>query len=246
MDILSPTLTYVESLYLVRNNCKRICSEHKIDKQVWKNLRYLNLEQNGIESWDELVGFRELNDLRQLIVNKNQIKAIYHKPGFRGLRQFSFEHNQLRSFKSFDALNLFDSRIEQIRCQGNPVIMAGKELGEDENVPEMNEEEADEARKRSKAVVIGRNEFLKKYNGGSIEPSERKDFELYYLKSAYEHYLRVILQVKDDKDRKVDSLDDEGLLAYVSEYHHRFFELVSIYGSPLGMVNITKEGKNIK
>merc|ERR1712023_499013 len=85
-----------------------------------------------------------------------------------------------------------------------------------------------------------------KYNGGSIEPAERKDFELYYLKSAYEHYLRVVLQVKDDKDRKVDSLDDEGLLAYVSEYHHRFFELVSIYGSPLGMVNITKEGKNIK
>jgi len=32
VDILAPTLTYVESLYLVRNNCKRICSEHKIDK----------------------------------------------------------------------------------------------------------------------------------------------------------------------------------------------------------------------
>ena len=158
----------------------------------------------------------------------------------------SFEHNQLRSFKTFDALNLFDSKIDQIRCQGNPVIMAGKELADGEKIPEMNDEEAEEAKKKSKATVIGRIEFLKKYNGGFIEPAERKDFELYYLKSAYEHYIRHVLQVKDDKDRKVDSLDDDGLQNYVAEFHHRFFELVSIYGSPLNMVNIAKEGKNIK
>ena len=63
IDILAPTLVYVENLYLVRNNCKKICSEYTIDKDLFKNLRYINLEGNDIESWDELCGFRTLKDL---------------------------------------------------------------------------------------------------------------------------------------------------------------------------------------
>jgi hypothetical protein len=62
IDIIAPTLLYVENLYLVRNNCKKICSEYKISKDYFKNLRYLNLEQNGIESWAEIEGFRILQD----------------------------------------------------------------------------------------------------------------------------------------------------------------------------------------
>ena len=63
IDILSPTLLYVENLFLVRNNCSHICTKFSIDKDTYKNLRFLNLEQNGIASWDELVGLRVLNDL---------------------------------------------------------------------------------------------------------------------------------------------------------------------------------------
>jgi hypothetical protein len=44
----------VEKLFLVRNNCSKICSEYQINKDHFKHLRYLNLEQNGIASWDEL------------------------------------------------------------------------------------------------------------------------------------------------------------------------------------------------
>ena len=71
IDILAPALLYVEKLYLVRNNCRKICSEFKINKLHWKHLRYLNLEGNNIESWDEIEGFRVLNELTHLIVNKN-------------------------------------------------------------------------------------------------------------------------------------------------------------------------------
>jgi Leucine-rich repeat (LRR) protein len=76
IDILSPTFVYLEELYLVRNNCSEICSKYKIDKDVWKNLRMLNLEQNGIKEWDELSEFRVLKDFNRLIINKNQIKTI--------------------------------------------------------------------------------------------------------------------------------------------------------------------------
>ena len=61
--MLAPTLVYVENLYLVRNNCSKICSEFTIDKNHFKHLRYLNLEQNNITSWDEVAGFRVLNEL---------------------------------------------------------------------------------------------------------------------------------------------------------------------------------------
>jgi len=228
LDILAPTLLYVEKLFLVRNNCSKICSQYEIDKQYWKNLRYLNLEQNGIESWDEIAGFRKLNDFTHLIVNKNRIREIYHKPGFRGLKYLSFEDNLISTWKSFDQLDEFDSRIEQIRCQGNPI---------------MNEEGKDV--KRARQIAIGRLEFLKKYNGTRIEPDERKDIELFYLKVAYETYLRDILKVKDQKDVKVESLEDPGLVAYVQEFHPRFWQLVGIYGSPLAWVNVKFKTTNI-
>lgn len=79
------------------------------------------MEQNGIEDWAELEGFRILQDFQYLIVNKNLIREIYHKPGFRNLRQLSFDENLINSWKTFDELNTFDSMISEIRCSGNPI-----------------------------------------------------------------------------------------------------------------------------
>lgn len=121
IDILAPAFHYVEQLYLVRNRCQKICSEFTIDKQVFRNLRMLNLEDNGIESWDELIGFRNLPHFERLIVNKNKIQDIYYKPGFKGLQYLSFEDNLISDWKSFDAINQFDARTHTIRCAGNPV-----------------------------------------------------------------------------------------------------------------------------
>ena len=94
-------------------------------------------------------------------------------------------------------------------------------------------------------MAIGRLEFLKKYNGTAVEAEERKDCDLFYMKVAYETYLKEILKVEKDADRKVESLEDEGLVAYVTEFHPRFYQLVHMYGSPLDMVNIKKEATNI-
>ena len=80
---------------------------HTINKNTWKNLRYLNLEENGIQTWDELKNFRELNDLRQLVINKNFIKEINLVSGFRGLKMLSFEENLINDWRTFDQLNQF-------------------------------------------------------------------------------------------------------------------------------------------
>jgi hypothetical protein len=63
------------------------------------------LNKNGIESWDELIGFRNLPVLKRITVSKNKIKEIYHKPGFYDLYMLTMEDNLISDWSSFDALN---------------------------------------------------------------------------------------------------------------------------------------------
>jgi len=56
-------------------------------------LKFINLEQNGIESWDELAGFRNLPVLKRMTVSKNKIREIYYKPGFNDLYMITLEDN---------------------------------------------------------------------------------------------------------------------------------------------------------
>lgn len=113
-------MIYIEELHLVRNHCKKICSQYEINKNYFKNLKFINLEQNGIESWDEIIGFRILPNMRRLTVSKNQLQEIYYKPGFDDLYMIAFEDNNINDWKSFDELNLF-KRITHMRCHGNPI-----------------------------------------------------------------------------------------------------------------------------
>jgi hypothetical protein len=192
----------------------------------------LNLEQNGIESWDELAGFRVLAGLQKLIVNKNRLKEIYRKPGFADLRYFSFEDNLISDWKSFDQLNEFDGRIKQIRCAGNPLFQTNSD--------------ADQERKQqNQYIAIAKIEFLNSFNGSKINEFERKDAEIYYLKHAYLTYLRDVLQAKEGQEQQVESLDDPGLGTYVAECHPRFFELAQTYGSPIGLVSLKSQKNNI-
>jgi Leucine-rich repeat (LRR) protein len=83
-------------------------------------LKFLNLEQNGLESWDEVVGFRQLPVLKRLTLSKNRIPHIYHKPGFNELYMLTIEDNLISKWESIDQLNAF-KKISVLRCGGNPV-----------------------------------------------------------------------------------------------------------------------------
>jgi hypothetical protein len=65
----------------------------------------LNVEQNGIESFDELIGFRILPNMRRLTFSKNKIKEVYFKPGFNDLYMVAMEDNLIDNWASLDALN---------------------------------------------------------------------------------------------------------------------------------------------
>ncbi len=55
------------------------------------------------------------------------------------------------------------------------------------------EGEESEARTRVRYIAIARLEFLKKYNGSHVEQKDRKNAEVFYLKTVLYTYLRDIL-----------------------------------------------------
>jgi hypothetical protein len=81
----------------------------------------LNLEANGITSWDEVIGFRVLPILKRLTVSKNMLSSVYFKPGFNDLYMVAIEDNLLSDWKAFDALNEFKG-ITHLRSNGNPIL----------------------------------------------------------------------------------------------------------------------------
>ena len=121
IDTLAPVLCYCEHLHLVNNNCSKICSLYKIPKTHFKLLKFINLENNNIDSWDEIIEFRHLERLTKLILNKNKIQKIYYKPGFKELKWLSIEDNLINNWASFNALNEF-AIIKEVRFNGNPIL----------------------------------------------------------------------------------------------------------------------------
>lgn len=120
IDILAPALCYVEHLHLCQNRCSYIFSQFKLPKDDFKLLKFVNLEDNGIASWDEIDEFRKLKNLKRLTLNKNHIQKIYYKQGWPELYMLSIEDNWIDNFESIDALNEFP-QIRNLRIGGNPI-----------------------------------------------------------------------------------------------------------------------------
>jgi Leucine-rich repeat (LRR) protein len=107
IDILAPALCYIEHLHLCHNQCSRIFSEYQLPKEHFKLLKFVNLEGNGILSWDEVEEFRKLKNLKRMTLNKNFIKKINYKAGWPELYMLSIEDNDIETHGSLDALNDF-------------------------------------------------------------------------------------------------------------------------------------------
>lgn len=102
IDILAPALCYVEHLHLVKNYCSKIFSQFKLPKEHFKLLKFINLEENGIESWDEVDDFRRLPNLKRLNLNKNPIKTIKFRLGWPELYMLSLEECEIEDWSVVD------------------------------------------------------------------------------------------------------------------------------------------------
>lgn len=219
IDALAPVLVYIEHLHLCQNYCSKIFTEFQLPKEHFKLLKFVNLEDNGIASWDEVDEFRKLKNLKRLTLNKNFIQRVYYKPGWPELYVLNIEDNPLDSYESIDQINEFP-QIRQLRLQGSPLMtLAGD---------------------RSKEYIIARAQFVTQLNGMPYSENERRDCELFYMKQTFREFL------KAHELQELKSLDDERLQAYVAKDHPRWFSLVEKFGSPLETVSLQKEGTSIQ
>lgn len=126
IDAIAPVLCYVEHLHLCHNYCSKIFTEFQLPKEHFKLLKFINLENNGICSWDEVDDFRKLNNLKRLTLNRNYIQKIYYKQGWKDLYVLNIEDNPIADYSSINQINEFP-QIKQLRCIGCPIMTAGGE-----------------------------------------------------------------------------------------------------------------------
>ncbi|KAL9173558.1 hypothetical protein ABFS82_03G122700 [Erythranthe guttata] len=169
VEVLKDSLPYVEELHLMGNNLREITPVSSTVVQGFNFLRLLNLENNCISAWDEIVKLSQLRSLDQIFLNNNNLNNVWY-PDFGGLDEVPFKSlsglflgsNNIEDLESVDSLNSFP-KLMDIRLSENPVADHGKG-----GVPRF--------------VFIARLAKVQILNGSEISPRERKESEIRYVR----------------------------------------------------------------
>ncbi|KAL3638634.1 hypothetical protein CASFOL_016541 [Castilleja foliolosa] len=205
VEVLKDSLPHVEELHLMGNQLSEITPVSSTVVQGFNSLRFLNLENNCISAWDEIIKLSQLCSLEQLFLNNNNINRVWYpdcvkldepdKFGpFSNSRGLSLGGNKIGDLESVDSLNSFPNLME-IRLSDNPVADIGKG-----GVPRF--------------VFIARLGKIIILNGSEVSPRERKDSEIRYVRLVMskfhvspEEITRLHPRLAELK--KIHGLDDE-------------------------------------
>ncbi|GMH03959.1 hypothetical protein Nepgr_005798 [Nepenthes gracilis] len=200
MELLKHSLPDLEELHLMGNKIGEITPISSAVVRGLDSLRLLNLEDNCISEWGEILKLCELKSLERLHLNKNSLNRIFYpcndltnetldgKP-FRNLDCLLLGANSIEDLESVNSLNSFP-RLTDIRLTENPVADPGRG-----GIPRF--------------VLIARLAKVEVLNGSEVSPRERKESEI--------RYVRLVMS-------KVHANPEE-----VNQCHPRFFELKSLH-----------------
>ncbi|KAG6657042.1 tubulin-folding cofactor E isoform X1 [Carya illinoinensis] len=181
IEILKDSLPSIEELHLMGNNISTIQPSSSFVVRGFDSLRLLNLEDNCIAEWDEILKLSWLRSLEQLHLNKNNLNRIYYLDNdrmdellggnesqkesytpFENLRSLLLGGNNIMDLASVDSLNAFPKLVD-IRLSGNPVADPGQG-----GIPRF--------------VLIARLSKVEILNGSEVRPRDRKDSEIRYIR----------------------------------------------------------------
>ncbi|KAL2497514.1 Tubulin-folding cofactor E [Abeliophyllum distichum] len=181
VEMLKYSLPCIEELHLLGNKLSKITPVSSTDVQGFDFLRRLNLEDNCIADWEEILKLSQLKSLEQLFLNKNDLNRIWypdwgtthesgngyesldknHRP-FKTLQCLLLGGNKIEDLDSVDSLNSFPNLVDT-RLSENPIADIGKG-----GVPRF--------------VLIARLAKVEILNGSEVSPRERKDSEIRYVR----------------------------------------------------------------
>ncbi|KAF8411905.1 hypothetical protein HHK36_004463 [Tetracentron sinense] len=178
--------------------------------QGFDSLRLLNLEDNCIAAWDEVLKLSQLRSLEQLHLNKNNLNHIfysdldtrhdflncYERPEefcrpFENLRCLLLGGNNIEDLASVDSLNSFPILMD-IRLSENPIADTGKG-----GIPRF--------------VLIAHLAKVGILNGSEVSRRERKDSEIRYVRL-------IMTKMHENNPEEIKKL------------HPRFLELKELHG----------------
>ncbi|KAJ4960458.1 hypothetical protein NE237_020368 [Protea cynaroides] len=181
VELLKQSLPAVEELHLMGNNLREIMPLSSNFVEGFDSLRFLNLEDNCIDSWTEILKLSQLRSLEQLHLNKNNLNCIFYpdydlcldlhigqemiEKGFRpfeNLRCLLLGGNKIEDQTSVDSLNSFPNLMD-IRLSENPIADPGKG-----GLPRFS--------------LIARLAKVEILNGSEVSPRERKESEIRYVR----------------------------------------------------------------
>ncbi|KAI5668910.1 hypothetical protein M9H77_18763 [Catharanthus roseus] len=208
VEVLKDTLPCIEELHMIGNNIKEITPASSTKVKGFDFLRLLNLEENSIADWNEIIKLSHLRSLEQLLLNKNNLNQIWYpdcdtyeaangdeshgkclKP-FENLQCLLLGANNIEDLASIDSLNSFPNLME-LRLSENPATDPGRG-----GAPRF--------------VLIARLAKVKILNGSEVSARERKESEI--------RYVRLVLSKSD------------GNLEEIMRLHPRFAELKAFHG----------------
>lgn len=175
VEILRDLLPVLEELHLCGNAIEVLeLKQGDVYVDGFKCLRLLNLEDNSIESWEEVLKLSKLESLEQLYVGCNRLKKIFYPANFDGcgdggcnfkpfisLRCLLLGGNSIQDWPSIDALNSFPN-LKEVRLSDNPLtdLTVGG---------------------AARYLLVARLAKITILNGSEIKPRERRDSEIRYV-----------------------------------------------------------------
>nr|GMD26169.1 tubulin-folding cofactor E [Ipomoea batatas] len=208
VEILKDSFPFIEELHLVGNKLKEITPSSSTFVKGFDSLHLLNLDDNCIDSWEEILKLSQLKSLEQLFLNHNNLSCIWYpdhgklhetangdeclgkssKP-FKNLHSLLLGNNNIKDVGSVDSLNYFPNLLE-VRLSENPVTDPVKSG-------------------LSRFVLVARLAGVKIINGSEISPRERKESEI--------RYVRLVMSKCHESPQEVDRLNPR--FAELKRYH---------------------------
>ncbi|KAG6737800.1 hypothetical protein POTOM_059330 [Populus tomentosa] len=181
IEVLKDLLPVIEELHLMGNGINAIKTASSSIVHGFDSLRLLNLEENCIAEWNEIVKLSQLRSLEELHLNKNNLNRIFYPDHdtidklvggdeshdqscipFQNLRCLLLGGNNIDDLASVDSLNSFPKLID-IRLSENPIADPGRG-----GIPRF--------------VLVARLAKVEILNGSEVSTRERKESEIRYVR----------------------------------------------------------------
>ncbi|XP_021758179.1 tubulin-folding cofactor E-like [Chenopodium quinoa] len=200
VELLKEFLPSIEELHLMGNKISEI-KPTSATAQSFGSLRILNLEENCISEWGEVLKLSELTSLEQLHLSKNNISKVFypftnsmdkstHIEAFQNLRCLLLGANCISDLDSVDSINSFPS-LTDVRLSENPIADPGRG-----GIPRF--------------ALIARLAKVEVLNGSEVSYRERKESEI--------RYVRLVMSKLHDNQEEI------------KRSHPRFHELKRLHG----------------